>query len=53
MLAALIKCDRAMPRFQVLPDHNHVSPAMQINSSVDTLGPSLLEFVLNTGGSAQ
>ena len=53
MLAALIKCDRAMPRFQVLPDHNHVSPAMQINSSVDTLGPSLLDFVLNTGGSAK
>jgi hypothetical protein len=30
-----------------------VSPAMQINSSVDGLGPSLLEFVLNTGGTAK
>jgi acetyl esterase len=45
LLAALVKCDRSMPRFEVLPDHNHVSPAMQINSAVDTLGPTLLEFV--------
>lgn len=49
MLSALAKCDRKMPRFQVLPDHNHVSPAMQINSSIDTLGPTLLDFVLTTG----
>jgi acetyl esterase/lipase len=45
MLSALVKCDKKMPRFRVLPNHNHVSPAMQINSSVDNLGAALLEFV--------
>jgi hypothetical protein len=29
----------------VLRDHNHVSPALQINSEVDTLGPELLRFI--------
>ncbi|OFZ96331.1 MAG: hypothetical protein A3H35_11790 [Betaproteobacteria bacterium RIFCSPLOWO2_02_FULL_62_17] len=41
----LVQCDRRMPWFRVLRGHNHVSPAMQINSEVDTLGPELLEFV--------
>ena len=45
LLAALEKCDKAMPWFRVLRDHNHVSPALQINSEVDTLGPELLQFI--------
>ena len=45
LLEALVKCDRRMPWFRVLRDHNHVSPAIQINTSVDTLGPELLEFI--------
>ncbi len=42
---ALLKCDRKLPRFRYLPDNNHVSSAMQINSKIDTLGPDLLDFV--------
>jgi triacylglycerol lipase len=45
LLAALEKCDKAMPWFRVLRNHNHVSPALQINSEVDTLGPELLQFI--------
>jgi triacylglycerol lipase len=45
LLAALEKCDKAMPWFRVLRDHNHVSPALQINSEIDTLGPELLQFI--------
>lgn len=45
LVAALVKCDKRMPRFTVNRDHNHVSPAMQINAEVDALGPELLEFV--------
>jgi len=43
----LAKCDKKMPWFVFSRDHNHVSPAMQINSSVDTLGAELLEFIKN------
>lgn len=43
----LAKCDKKMPWFIYSRDHNHVSPAMQINSCVDTLGAELLEFVKN------
>ncbi len=28
-----------------LRGHNHVSPAMQVNSEIDTLGPDLLDFI--------
>ena len=45
LLAAVERCDKAMPWFRVLRDHNHVSPALQINSEVDTLGPDLLDFI--------
>ena len=43
----LAKCDKKMPWFVFSRNHNHVSPAMQINSEVDTLGSELLEFVKN------
>jgi triacylglycerol lipase len=45
LTAALVKCDKKMPWFVFGKDHNHVSPAMQINSEVDDLGPELLAFV--------
>lgn len=49
LAAALVKCDRRAPWFKMLPNHNHVSPAMQINSAVDILGPDLLAFVAAQG----
>ena len=45
LLGALLKCDRRMPWHRFLPDHNHVSSALQINSDCDTLGPDLLDFI--------
>jgi acetyl esterase len=45
LVAALSRCDRQMPWFVYGRNHNHVSPAMQINSEVDDLGATLLEFV--------
>lgn len=45
LLAALVKCDRTMPWFKQLRGHNHVSPAMHINSEIDILGPELLDFI--------
>ena len=45
LVAALVKCDKRMPWFTLNRNHNHVSPAMQINSAVDALGPELLQFV--------
>ena len=45
LLGALVKCDKVLPWFRLLRDHNHVSPAMHINSGVDRLGPELLVFV--------
>lgn len=45
LAAVLVKCDRKMPWFIFNRNHNHVSPAMQINSAVNSLGPELLEFV--------
>ncbi len=45
LVAALTKCDKRMPWFIYSRNHNHVSPAMQINSEIDDLGPQLLEFV--------
>ena len=47
LVAALVKCDKKMPWFAFNRNHNHVSPAMQINSEVDALGPELLAFVQN------
>jgi triacylglycerol lipase len=37
-----------LPQFQVLLGHNHFSPAMLFNSSIDTLGPNILEFIKRT-----
>jgi acetyl esterase/lipase len=45
LLSALVKCDRKMPWFRMMPDNNHVSSALQINSEIDELGADLLEFV--------
>ena len=45
LAAELVQRDKRIPWLRVLRGHNHVSPAMQINSEVDTLGPELLEFV--------
>src|SRR5579885_112432 len=45
LLAALVKCDQKMPWFVYGRNHNHVSPAMEINSQVDELGPELLAFI--------
>lgn len=49
LVDALVRCDRRMPRFRCLPDHNHVSSAMQINSEVDSLGADLLDFIEAVG----
>jgi acetyl esterase len=46
LVAELVQRDKRIPWFRMMRGHNHVSPAMQINSEVDTLGPELLEFVL-------
>lgn len=45
LAGALVRCDRVLPRFRLLRNQNHVSPAMQINSEIDVLGPDLLDFV--------
>lgn len=45
LLAALVECDKRMPWFKRLAGHNHVSPAMHVNSEIDTLGPDLLDFI--------
>ena len=49
LLGALIKCDKLLPSFKLLRGHNHVSPAMHINSEVDRLGLDLLAFVTGDG----
>lgn len=45
LLGALLKCDRRIPWHKFLPDHNHVSSALQINCDIDSLGPDLLDFI--------
>jgi len=45
LVSALVKCDKKMPWFVYSRNHNHVSPAMQINCEIDDLGPELLAFV--------
>lgn len=45
LASALLKCDRRMPWFRYLPDHNHVSPALQLGCEIDTLGADLLQFI--------
>ena len=45
LVAELVQRDKRIPWFRMMRGHNHVSPAMQINSEVDTLGPELLEFI--------
>jgi triacylglycerol lipase len=49
LTAALVKCDKKMPWFVFGKDHNHVSPAMQINGETDDIGPELLAFVQSIG----
>ena len=49
LIAELVKCDKMLPRFKLLVGHNHVSPAMHINSEIDTLGPDLLDFIASAG----
>lgn len=49
LAASLLKCDRHMPRLHYLPDHNHVSSALQIGCEIDTLGAELVEFVRKIG----
>lgn len=46
---SLLRCDRRMPWLRYLPDHNHVSPALQIGCEIDTLGAELVEFVRRAG----
>jgi acetyl esterase len=48
LVAELFRCDRRMPWFVYARDHNHVSPAMQINLEGDALGPDLLRFISDT-----
>ena len=45
LASELVKCDKVVPWFRMLAGHNHVSPALQINSEVDDLGRDLLGFV--------
>jgi acetyl esterase len=45
LLASLVKVDKRMPWFRMMPDNNHVSSALQINSSVDELGLEVLQFI--------
>jgi len=45
LLDALVKCDRKMPAFRLLANHNHVSSVLQINCAIDDLGFDLLAFV--------
>ena len=45
LIAELVQRDKRIPWMRMMRGHNHVSPAMQINSEVDTLGPELLEFI--------
>ena len=49
LLAALVRCDRTLPWFKLLRGHNHVSPAMHVNSEIDMLGPDLLDFIASAG----
>jgi acetyl esterase/lipase len=45
LVSALVRCDKRMPWFRMMPGHNHVSSAMMINSEADELGPEILDFV--------
>lgn len=45
LVDALVRCDRRMPEFRVLPGHNHVSSVLLINTAIDHLGPDLLRFI--------
>jgi hypothetical protein len=37
--------ERPLPQFLVLDGNNHFSPVLLLNSTVDSLGPRLLEFI--------
>jgi len=51
LAASLLKRTQRMPRLLTLPDHNHVSPALQIGCEIDTLGETLLQFISGTRSS--
>jgi len=44
LVEALAKCDKKMPWFVYSRNHNHVSPAMAINSAADDISDELLAF---------
>jgi triacylglycerol lipase len=44
LVEALAKCDKKMPWFVYSRNHNHVSPAMAINSEADDISDELLAF---------
>jgi hypothetical protein len=50
MLSSLVKVDKKMPWLRMMPDNNHVSSALQINSEADELGDDLLAFVRSIAG---
>ena len=50
LVEALAKCDKRMPHFVYSRNHNHVSPAMAINSAADDIGAELLAFVRSVVG---
>lgn len=45
LASAILRRTQRMPWLRYLPDHNHVSPALQIGCEIDTLGDALLEFI--------
>ncbi len=45
LVDALTRCDKRLPAFRVLRNHNHVSSALQINSAIDDLGDDVLSFI--------
>lgn len=48
LASALLKCDRRVPWFRTLPEHNHVSCVLQLGCEIDTLGSDLLQFICDT-----
>ena len=45
LVEAFVKCDKRMPHFVYSRGHNHVSPAMAINSEADDISGELLAFL--------
>jgi arylformamidase len=49
LLAAYLDHHRRLPRYVQLIDHNHLSPALSLNSAIDTLSRPALEFLSDAG----